>query len=64
MTSLESKYEEVFESLFSELSEVNGVERFTKTIDGIDGNKIKLYIHKPENKNLIFLEFFIYMVAV
>ena len=50
MTSLESKYEEVFESLFSELSEVSGVERFTKTIDGIDGNKIKLYIHKPEKQ--------------
>ena len=51
MTSLEPLYEEIFESWYSELPEVNGVERFTKTIDGVDGNKVTLYIHKPEKQD-------------
>ena len=50
MTSLEPQYEEIFESWFSELPEVKGIERFTKTIDGVDGNQIELYIHKPEEQ--------------
>jgi len=50
MTSLEPAYEEIFKSWYSDLPEVEGVERFTKVIDGVDGNKITLYIHKPEKQ--------------
>ena len=50
MTSLEPAYEEIFKSWYSDLPEVVGVERFTKVIDGVDGNKITLYIHKPEKQ--------------
>jgi len=49
MSSLEPLYEEIFKSWYSDLPEVDGLERFTKVIDGIDGNKITLYIHKPKN---------------
>ena len=49
MSSLEPLYEEIFKSWYSDLPEVDGIERFTKVIDGIDGNKIILYIHKPKN---------------
>ncbi|MAU54622.1 MAG: alpha/beta hydrolase [Flavobacteriaceae bacterium TMED238] len=51
LSSLEPVYEEVFKSWYSDLTEVEGLERFTKIIDGIDGNQIKLYIHKPKNHN-------------
>ena len=51
LSSLEPIYEEVFKSWYSDLTEVEGLERFTKIIDGIDGNQIKLYIHKPKNHN-------------
>ena len=49
MTSLEPVYEEIFKSWYSDLEEVKGLERYTKVIDGVDGNKITLYIHKPKN---------------
>ena len=51
LSSLEPVYEEVFKSWYSDLTKVEGLERFTKIIDGIDGNQIKLYIHKPKNHN-------------
>tara|TARA_B100000579_G_scaffold432550_1_gene449587 strand:- start:77 stop:1198 length:1122 start_codon:yes stop_codon:yes gene_type:complete len=50
MTSLEPAYEEIFKSWYSELPEVEGLERFTEVIDGVDGNQIKLYVHKPEKE--------------
>ena len=50
MTSLEPLYEEIFQSWYSELPEVEGLERFTKVIDGVDGNQITLYIHKTEKQ--------------
>ena len=50
MTSLEPLYEEIFQSWYSERPEVEGLERFTKVIDGVDGNQITLYIHKPEKQ--------------
>ena len=40
MSSLEPLYEEIFKSWYSDLPEVDGIERFTRVIDGIDGNKI------------------------
>ena len=49
MSSLEPLYEEIFKSWYSDLPEVDGLERFTKVIEGVDGNKITLYIHKPKN---------------
>ena len=50
MTSLEPVYEEIFKSLYSDLPEVKGLDRFTKVIEGVDGNQITLYIHKPKNQ--------------
>jgi len=49
LSFLEPVYEEIFKSWYSDLNEVEGLERFTKVIKGIDGNQIKLYIHKPKN---------------
>ena len=48
MTSLEPLYEDIFKSWYSKLTDVEGLERFTKVIDGVDGNQIILYVHKPE----------------
>ena len=45
--------EEGFEGLFVALAEglppVENLERRTEVIKGVDGNEIKLYIHKPKN---------------
>ena len=49
MTSLEPVYEEIFKSWYSDLPEIKGLERFTKVIEGVDGNEITLFIHKPKN---------------
>ena len=51
MTSLEPAYEEIFKSWYSELPEIEGLERSIEVIDGVDGNQITLYIHKPEKQN-------------
>ena len=42
MTSLEPVYEEIFKSWYSDLPEVKGLDRFTKVIEGVDGNQITL----------------------
>ena len=42
MTSLEPVYEEIFKSWYSDLPEIKGLERFTKVIEGVDGNEITL----------------------
>ncbi len=36
-----------FPTLYSGLAEVPGVDRSVETIDGVDGNTITLYVHRP-----------------
>jgi acetyl esterase/lipase len=36
-----------FAAIYADLPEVVGVERSTETIEGVDGNSITLYIHRP-----------------
>lgn len=44
----ESGFEGLFEGLYANVPSVEGVESFNETITGIDGNEIKLYIHRPK----------------
>ncbi|MGH8006019.1 MAG: alpha/beta hydrolase fold domain-containing protein [Candidatus Binatia bacterium] len=39
----------VFAAFFSDLPLVKNVERRTEVIRGVDGNEIRLYIHRPQN---------------
>jgi acetyl esterase/lipase len=45
----EAQYEALFTAFFSGLPPIQGVERRTTVIKGVDGNDIALYIHRPQN---------------
>jgi acetyl esterase/lipase len=45
----EPGFEDLFAALFTDLPPIEGVERRTEVIKGVDDNDIKLYIHKPTN---------------
>lgn len=46
-TMIEPGFEAVLDSLYTDLSPVDGVTSRTEVISGVDGNDIKLYIHEP-----------------
>jgi acetyl esterase len=48
ITQAESGFEQVFAGLFAGLPPVPGIDHRTETITGVDGNKIALYIHRPQ----------------
>ena len=60
MTSLEPVYEEIFKSWYSDLPEVKGLDRFTKVIEGVDGNQITLLYTNQKIRNQIFLNLHIH----
>jgi acetyl esterase/lipase len=43
----ESALQGFFPTLYADLSDVAGIERGVETIEGVDGNAITLYIHRP-----------------
>ena len=45
----EPGFEGLFQAMFAEVPEPEGVESSTETIQGVDGNDITLFIHKPTN---------------
>ena len=47
ITMIEPGFQGLFGALFDSLPPVGGVERSTETIEGVDGNAIDLYIHRP-----------------
>lgn len=49
LAQAEPQYEALFEALYGQLEPLAGVDRFTETITGVDGNEITLYVHKPAN---------------
>ncbi len=49
LNAAEDGYEMMFDVVFSGLDPVPNVESRTEVIKGIDGNDIKLYIHRPTN---------------
>src|SRR5262245_48227022 len=38
---------QLFSVIYADLPEPQGVERSVETIDGVDGNQIRLHIHRP-----------------
>lgn len=46
-TAAEQGFQAVFDAAFAGLPEIEGVERSTETISGVDGNDITLYVHRP-----------------
>ena len=45
----EQGFQLVFDAMFSDVPAIEGVERSTETISGVDGNDITLYVHRPAN---------------
>ncbi len=43
----EEGFQQLFDAMFAALPSVEGVERSTETIPGVDGNDITLFIHRP-----------------
>lgn len=43
----EAGLRELFAAMYAGLPEIHGVERSVETIDGVDGNRIDLHIHRP-----------------
>lgn len=43
----EPGYDQMFDILYAGLQPVDGVDRTTEVINGVDGNDINLYIHRP-----------------
>jgi acetyl esterase/lipase len=46
-TAAEAGLRVLFSHIFSDLPEIHGVERSVETIDGSDGNSVRLHIHTP-----------------
>lgn len=51
MAEIEAGLDAFHEALFSDLPPVENVERTTRTIKGVDGHDISLYIHRPKDAN-------------
>ena len=47
IAATEAALQDFFPTLYAGLPEVQGVERSVETIDGVDGNAITLYVHRP-----------------
>jgi hypothetical protein len=47
IAATEAALQDLFPILYAGLPEVDGVARSVETIDGVDGNAITLYIHRP-----------------
>ncbi len=46
-TDAEQGFQQLFGAMFADVPDVDGVERSTETITGVDGNDITLYVHRP-----------------
>lgn len=49
LSAAEQGYEGLFATLYADLVPIEGIDRRTEIIQGIDGNAINLYIHTPRN---------------
>ena len=45
----EPGYQDLFKAWFADLPPIENVERRTEVITGVDGNDIKLYVHRPKD---------------
>ena len=48
-SDVENGFEAFFETIFSTVKPIEGIERTTETLKGEDGHDITLYVHRPEN---------------
>jgi acetyl esterase/lipase len=51
ITTIEEGLELLFSAIFSELPSVEGVVSTSETIQGVDGNDIELFLHRPAESN-------------